>query len=151
MLRGNKEAPVKRLIPVLALLLMAACAQIPPTPEELEAKQFRTIPDKAVIYLVRSAFGPGWAAPVVLDESPIGTTYRRTFIRIETRPGKHEFRGYAGDSGSISLTTEAGKLYFIEQDTYDYRSFVRSAFGIVDAERGMTLVRNAELHTIVQQ
>ena len=142
---------MKKLLSAIALLFIAACAQIPPTPEELEAKKFRTIPDKAVIYLVRSAFGPGWAAQVVLDESPIGTTYRRTFIRIETRPGKYEFRGYAGDSGSISLETEAGKLYFIEQDTYDYRSFVRSAFGIVDAERGMALVRNAELHTIVQQ
>ena len=40
----------RMLIPAL---LLGGCAQLPPTPEDIQAKRFEVPPDKSVIYVVR--------------------------------------------------------------------------------------------------
>lgn len=40
-----------RALPVA--ILIAGCAQLPPTPQDIQAKKFEGVPDKAVIYRVR--------------------------------------------------------------------------------------------------
>lgn len=132
-------------------LLSAACAQLPPPPEDAAAKRFEAIPGKAVIYLARHALEPGYVAPVALDDSMIGSTYRGTYMRIELPAGKHRLRGMAGDSGSIDLVTEPGKVYFIQHSAHGYRSFVSSTFHQVDATYGKSLVLGGEITALISQ
>lgn len=132
-------------------LLSAACAQLPPPPEDAAAKRFEAIPGKAVIYLARHALEPGYVAPVALDDSMIGSTYRGTYMRIELPAGKHRLRGMAGDSGSIDLVTEPGKVYFIQHSAHGYRSFVSSSFHQVDATYGKSLVLGGEITALISQ
>jgi len=139
------------LLLVFLTLLSLGCAQLPPPPEDAAAKRFETIPDKSVIYLARHALEPGYVAAVALDDNMIGSTYRGTYMRIEVPAGKHRLRGMAGDSGSIDLVTEAGKVYFIQHRAHGYRSFVSSSFDQVDAAYGKSLVLGGEITALITQ
>lgn len=140
----------RSLLIAMFWVLFAGCAQLPPPPEDASAKRFESVPGKAVIYLARHALEPGYVAPVVIDDAMIGSTYRGTFIRIEVPAGKHLLRGMAGDSGSINLVTEAGKLYFVQHRAHGYRSFVSSSFDLVDADYGRKLVLGGQITALVQ-
>lgn len=132
-------------------VLLSGCAQLPPPPEDAAAKRFEPVPGKAVIYLARTGFEPSWIAPVAMNDQMIGSTYKATYMRIETPAGPVRLRGMAGDSGSISLTTEAGKVYYVQHTAYGSRSFERSAFDAVNADHGQALVRSGQITALIQQ
>jgi len=102
---------------LLLALLVAGCAQLPPTPEEIHAKKFETVPDKAVIYIVRAAMDSNEAGSVTLDDDPM-TTFAGTFYRWEVAPGLHEIAGFAGETGLVKIDTQAGHLYFVKHTVY---------------------------------
>lgn len=100
----------------LLFLAVAACAQLPPSPQEIEAKRFEPAAGKSVIYLVRD--DPDFTdtgASVMLDDTLMGTTYPGTFFRWVVDPGPHQIRGFAGDSGTYSLGTGPDRIYFVQQ------------------------------------
>lgn len=142
---------MKRLLIITVLLLTGCVAPLPPMPEDAVAKRFEPVPGKAVIYLVRHALEPSYVAPVALDDQMIGSTYRGTYIRIETPAGKHQLSGIAGDSGNITLNTEAGKLYFIQHNARGYRSFVSSTYQRVDDAYGRSLVMGGQISALITQ
>lgn len=102
---------------LLIALLVAGCAQLPPTPEEIQAKKFETVPDKAVIYIVRTPMDSDEAGSITLDNDPI-TTYGGSFYRWVVAPGLHEIAGYAGETGLVKINAQAGHLYFVEHTVY---------------------------------
>ena len=130
---------------LIVLLILAGCAQLPPPPGDAAAKKFEIVPDRSVIYVARHVLDKDFAAPIMLDGAPIGTTYNGTFMRIVVPAGAHRITGFAGDSGSIQLKTEPGKLYFINQSVSGFRSLDSSTFQLVDAKHGRTLVLNGIL------
>jgi hypothetical protein len=141
------------LLIAFLLLLSAGCAQyqLPPPPGDTGAKRFETVPDKSVIYLVRHPLEPSYVAPVVLDDHAIGSTYRGTYMRIELPAGTHVLRGMAGDSGSITLKTESGKLYFVEHRAYGYRDFTHSSYVPADPARGRSMVLGGQITALISQ
>lgn len=143
----------KSLLIALFVLTFAGCAQyqLPPPPEDAVAKRFEAIPDKSVIYLVRNPMEPRYVAPVVLDDRGIGSTYRGTYMRIELPAGPHILRGMAGDSGSITLKTEPGKLYFVEHRTYGYRDFTHSGYLMATPEHGKSMVLGGQITALISQ
>lgn len=93
---------------------LVACAPLPATPQDMQAKRFEIAPGKAVIYLVRTYLDlSDLPAPVLLDDQQIGATYAGTYFRLEVPPGRHELRGYAADNGSIKIDVQADRIYFI--------------------------------------
>jgi hypothetical protein len=104
-----------RVLWVLVFVL-AGCAQLPPSPQEIEAKRFEFVPGKAVVYLVRDVpdFTDDGAA-VMLDDNLMGTTYPGTFFRWVVEPGRHQIRGFAGDAGSYTLDVGPNSMYFVQQ------------------------------------
>ena len=101
---------------LLLSIMVAGCAQLPPTPQDIQAKKFESVADKAVIYLVRDHPDFNDApATVSLDNLGMVTTYPGTYYRWEAAPGARRIAGYAADSGSITLHTEPGKIYFVQQ------------------------------------
>ncbi len=130
----------QRLSIAALLLALSACAPLPPMPGDAAAKRFETVPDKAVIYLVRHPLERNFVAPVMLDDSSIGSTYKGTYIRVVVPGGVHRISGMAGDSGSINVKTEPGQIYFVNQTTYGYDALSGSQFELVSAQSGRSMV-----------
>jgi hypothetical protein len=138
---------MRRLAVLAFILLLAACAPLPPSPRDLEAKRFEPVADQSVIYLVRTY--PDFsrdAATLWLDDRVMGSTYPGTYFRWVVPPGRHKIAGFAGDSGYIVLDTAPGRLYFVRQAVD--RMFgisVQSHFQLVDDNWGRDAVMNSEL------
>jgi len=127
-------------------LLLAGCAPLPPTPQDLQAKRFETLPDKGVIYVVRPL--PDFAndpTPVTLGDHAQITTYPGTYYRWEVEPGVHRIEGFGGDSGRIAVRAEAGRLYFVEQRVSLFFRFHQSYFALIPEPHGRAAVSRAEL------
>jgi hypothetical protein len=117
---------MRKVFFVALALLVAACAQIPPSPQEIEAKKFETAPDKAVVYIVRSALGRNLGAGLALDGRAQVTTWPGTFYRWVVAPGTHTIEDTAPLNESITLQLEAGKIYFVEHWVVGARGSVSS-------------------------
>jgi len=130
-----------------AALLCAACAQLPPSPADLQAKKFE-IPDggRAAIYVVRDLAGfNDDGATLLLDGTVMITTYPGTYYRWEVAPGTHRIAGYASDSGNISVNVEAGRIYFVQQWVAFGMLGPRSRFSPVSPDQGRAAVMRSEL------
>lgn len=129
-----------------AALSLAACVQLPPTPQDLQAKKFEAVPDKAVIYLVRDY--PDFsdhAAPVWLGDKIMITTHPGMYYRWEAPPGAHRITGAFADIGTITLQTEPGRIYFVRQQLSPFLRFPQSYFYVVSEPQGRAAVMRGVL------
>jgi hypothetical protein len=94
-------------------LLLAGCAQLPPTPQDIQAKRFEPIAGKAVIYVVRQPMDSREAGALLMDNGEQVTTLAGTYYRWEVVPGTHRILGLTPASASFALSTEPGKIYFL--------------------------------------
>ena len=136
-----------RRILLAGALLCAACAQLPPSPAELQAKKFE-VPDggRAAIYIVRDVAGfNDDGATLLLDGTTMITTWPGTFYRWEVAPGTHRIAGYASDSGNISVNVEAARIYFVQQWVAFGMLGPRSRFAQVPPDQGRAAVMRSEL------
>jgi len=125
------------------ILVLAGCQQIPLTPEDIQARKFEPVPDKAVIYVVRdNPDFSGIQAQIDLDNNVKLMTYEGTYYRWEVAPGTHKVQGFGGDMGSISVQTERGKIYFVQVRVAG-RFQAESSFQVVtDAEGRAAVLRS---------
>ena len=131
---------------LLLSILLAGCAPLPLTPQDLQARQFLALPDKAVIYLVRDY--PDFhhlPATVWLGESITITTHPGTYYRWEVEPGRHRIAGFGVDSGFIMLEVAAGKIYFVQQRLMPWMRYAMSTFQPVAPEHGSSIVMRSVL------
>lgn len=100
---------------LLAVLLLAGCAQLPPSPEDVRAKRFETLPDKAVIYVVRAPLDSSEASTLALGSGSAQiTTQRGTYYRWEVAPGTHVVSGVGPALESVRLSAAPGRIYFFQ-------------------------------------
>jgi hypothetical protein len=135
-----------RAILVFAMLL-AGCVQIPPTPQDTQAKRFDAVPDKAVIYIVRPGADSTNTGTIVLGNSGTISTQQGTYYRWEVAPGTHRIEGFGPWTAAATVRAEAGKIYFVQHTVLGgVREGVStmSLQQISDAD-GRRLVGNAQL------
>jgi hypothetical protein len=132
---------------VLLALALAACAPLPPSPQDIEAKRFLQVPGKAVIYLVREYPDISRdAGTVMLDDNMMGSTYPGTYMRWVVEPGRHEIRGFAGDAGTITIEVAPDRMYFVQHSyTRGFTGFGQSFFRPVPEPYGRDVVMRGEL------
>lgn len=128
-------------LPLLAgaFALAAACASTPQAPPERDAaaKQFRTHPATAALYVYRqNTRAESGDTVLFVDGHLIGATLPETFFRIDVPPGRHTLHGFAYDNGQFTLDARPGKIYFIALDTFGGSSF----FLLVDEKEGRRAV-----------
>jgi hypothetical protein len=132
---------------LLLALLVAGCAPLPPSPEDIAAKRFEQVPGKSVIYLVREY--PDLSrevATVMLDDQMMGSTHPGTYFRWVVEPGRHQIRGYAGDNGSITIDVGPDRMYFIQQSvSLFFHGFAQSFFRLIPESYGRAAVLRSEL------
>ena len=134
------------LVSLLIVIFLASCVGArPPSPADIEAKQFRPLPDKAVVYLYRII--PDFSdrpTSFTLDGQFHGSTYPGTYYRLELQPGPHRIGGFASDSGRIDFHTEPGRIYYVRQSVSRFM-FEHSHFALVSEPEGRHGVMRAEL------
>ena len=131
---------------LLIALALAGCVQLPLTPQDIQARKFEPVPDKAVIYLLRDY--PDFsdkAATIWLGESVMITTYPGTYFRWEAEPGTLRITGYPPDVGAITLQTEPGRIYFVRQQLAPFTRFPFSQFFLANEPYGRAAVSRAVL------
>ena len=132
---------------VIALLL-AGCAQLPPSPADIQAKRFESVPDKAVIYVVRTPMDSFESSGLALDQNSQITTHRGTYYRWEVAPGTHRVAEFGFGVSAVTLTTMPGKIYFLEHTVLGDRDdggVTNTRLRAIGDQDGRTLVARAEL------
>ena len=98
---------------LVVALLLAGCAEVPPSAEDIQAKRFEPVPDKAVVYIVRDHVGMDLDHMLRLGDSEIISTYTGRYYRWEVAPGTHRIAGMMESTASLTLNLEAGKIYYV--------------------------------------
>jgi len=134
-------------IALVMALTLAGCQQLPPSPEDLQAKKFEAVPDKAVIYVVRDAMDLGDVqAQIRVGDKLLLKTNPGTYYRWEVPAGKHTITGYAEDIGTITVQVERGRIYFVQQRVVGMR-VPSSRFELVGEPEGRAAVLRSVLLT----
>lgn len=136
-----------KLSPLFGLMLvLAGCQQLPLTPEDIQARKFEAVADKAVIYVVRDSLDfSEIQAQVDLDTTLRLMTYPGTYYRWEVTPGTHQIQGFGGDMGSIRVQAEKGKIYFVQQRVTGRQFNPSSSFELVSETDGRAAVLRSVL------
>ena len=138
----------RALMLALAMALtLSGCQQLPLSPEDLQARKFEAVPDKAVIYLVRDS--PDFSdvqAQIRVGDKLLFKTYPGTYYRWEVPAGKHTITGYGEDIGTITVQVERGRIYFVQQRVTGLR-VPSSHFELVREPEGRAAVLRSVLLT----
>ena len=128
-------------------ILLAGCAPLPLTPEDLEARKFETVPGKAVIYVLRDTLDySDVQAQIYVGENLLPATYPGTYFRWVVPAGRHTIAGYGQDRGTITVVAEQGRIYFVQQRVTHLR-VTNSIFALVGEAQGRTAVLRSVLLT----
>jgi hypothetical protein len=138
---------MSRILLMTLALVVAGCVQLPPTPQDVHSKRFESLPDRAVIYVVRTPMDSWEASGLSLGDSALITTNPGTYYRWEVTPGTHHIGGYASTNESIVLNTVPGRIYFLEHTVRGTRrSGVQStSIRQIDEREGRALVSRSQL------
>jgi hypothetical protein len=99
----------------ISILLSCSTAKIS-TVELDKVKMLQPPSDKALVYFVRpSSIGTAIKFGVSCDGKELGSTKGKRFIYAIVDTGMHTFVCTAENKSELILKTEAGKIYFIEQ------------------------------------
>ena len=137
---------MKYIYMILLSFLVSGCAQLPPTAQDIQAKQFQTLPDKAVIYIVRPRVDGAVQGPLSFTGGMI-STHQGTYYRWEVAPGTQRIEGAGASSAAVTVQAEAGKIYFVEHTVNgNVRDGLLSmSLRRIDDNRGRRMVTDATL------
>src|SRR5262245_8236295 len=108
---------MKRALLLSLALLLTACVQMPPpTPEDVQAKRFEPVKDKAVIYVVRPPLDSDHPGVLLINGTIQVPTMQGTFHRVELAPGTQLIEGVIPPSLRMVLDTQPGQIYFLRLD-----------------------------------
>jgi hypothetical protein len=132
-------------------VLAAGCAAYPPSPAsdaDAQARLFKPVADKAVIYIVRDR-GDLFVRDVrvAVDGKDVGETLPNTYMRLEVEPGKHLIVSFTNPPASLEIVTQPGGLYYVWQDITPEQLREHSALRVVDQTTARIALGTA---TIVQ-
>jgi hypothetical protein len=139
---------LKNWIGILAVVaLTAACAPLPPS-GNAQAVSIEGTPGMSVIYLIRATPDFSYVpAQISIDDQLLGVTHAGTYYRIEVPAGRHRIAGYGVDGGRITVDTQAGQVYFIQQRVAgNWRSptSLSSFYTPIDEARARAAMVNAQ-------
>jgi hypothetical protein len=138
---------LRKALPTVLVSLLMGCAQLPPTPQDIQAKRFEPVPDKAVIYVVRQPMDSREPGGLLMDNGEQVTTLGGTYYRWEVTPGVHRILGLNPANVSLTLSTEPGRIYFLRHTVLGtLRSGPQlAALTPIDEALGRSLVLDSQL------
>ena len=130
---------------LVVTLLLAGCAPLPPTPQDIQAKKFEAVPDKAVIYIVRPFGDSSMSGPLTIDGLGMISTNPRSYFRYEVVPGLHRIHGFGAATAAVAIQAEPGRLYFVRHSVFGGLRYgvTNMALQLVNEAEGRRLVEAA--------
>ncbi len=110
----------KILITAVILTLFTGCVQmkINTAPDDADAKAKALSPakGKSLVYFIRDTnIGKPFAHEITMDGKKIGSTCGYYYIYTFASPGKHKIVSKGDFDGSLELSVESGKTYYVQQ------------------------------------
>jgi len=148
-----KFRPVVALIAVIATM-MAGCASLPLASETLDkqAKEFKPVPDKAVVYIYRKnsrIYKKAVKFPIAIDGHNLGEVKTGTFFRVELEPGVHDIWVLKSDTFSsvsrYSQKLEANQQYFLRNTMKNMTFKGHSKLTLTRADEAKNHIRECQL------
>jgi hypothetical protein len=138
---------MRRALVAFAILLLAGCAQLPPSPQDLQAKRFETLPDKAVVYIVRQPMDSTEYGALLMDTGEQVTLFPGTYYRWEVPAGAHRISGLGPWNVLHDLNVEPGRIYFLRYTVAGTPRMgpILAGLNSIGEQEGRRLVQRAEL------
>jgi Protein of unknown function (DUF2846) len=102
----------------LLIVFQAGCASVnkAPAASDSEAKQFSPKAGMSQVYVYRNeTLGAAISMPVTVNGKLAGTTGPNSYFKFDLLPGQHTITSQ-GETSKLTVTTEAGKNYFVWQE-----------------------------------
>jgi hypothetical protein len=113
---------------------------------DTDAKSFAAVADKAVVYIYRDErIGAAIKMPLMVDNKNVADTVARSYIRLELSAGNHEIVSKAENESNLTLSAEAGKVYYVWQEVKMGLMFARSKLQLMPEEKGQASVKKCTL------
>lgn len=138
-------------VPFLVVSIMTiSCAATSKASDEksIAAKEFKTHPEKGVVYLYRAgrALGAAVSTQIRINGIDAGGTGPGTFFRWELTPGTYAFSAFTTESSAvIEVDVKANEHFFIRQDERLGLASGRVTLVLQDETTGMSGVNNCSL------
>ena len=153
----KKATLIITALAVAVATLFTGCTTYPSfSPEDaLKAKQFKTHPTKANIYVYRTDYTlNAGETHIYLDGKRVyPNTSARRYHLLQVKPGKHEIKASSGrvhPESTITLNTEVGKNYFLEQEVQTHLITAKVFLHKVPTSAGIEGVKKCKLVSIVR-
>lgn len=138
----------------IIVVIICSCTSLAPTvpmatlDQDAKAKQFQVIPDKALLYIIRTK-GSAWGITnsIVVDKLVVGTLKDGSYAVAELSPGKHIVSVLGNFEGDcvLKIDTEKGKIYFVKTDIGMGWARPRMYIELVGEQEGKTMVNEYNL------
>ncbi|MCM2326757.1 MAG: DUF2846 domain-containing protein [Lysobacter sp.] len=129
-------------------LAIAGCASVPVAGDALdrEAKAFAVKAGKANLYVFRDdAAGAAAYIDILLDGVPMGRSGPLTYFAFEVDAGARTLTSRAENEASVTLAIEAGRNYFVRQESLPGWLYSRTRLRVVDEATGRAGVASCRL------
>ncbi|MPZ42810.1 MAG: hypothetical protein GEV05_05265 [Betaproteobacteria bacterium] len=138
---------MRRALAAFSVLLLCACVQLPPSPQDLQAKRFEAVPDKAVIYIVRQPMDSTEYGALLMDTGEQVTLFPGTFYRWEVPAGARRISGLGPWNVLYNLDVEPGRIYFLRYTVAGTPRMgpILAGLEAIGEQQGRRLVQQAEL------
>jgi hypothetical protein len=136
------------LILLLLTLLLTGCAttSMASLDQDAKAKEFTPSQDKASLYIYRNEImGAGVHMDVDLNGKKIGETVAQSYFELNLNPGVYNIVSHAENDSELSMTLEAGKNYFVWQETKMGFLYARNKLQQVDDATGRAGVKESKM------
>nr|WP_232099146.1 DUF2846 domain-containing protein [Aeromonas veronii] len=133
---------------LLSAALLSGCASVPmaDATADAQAKQFVAPKDAANLYIYRNeTFGAAIKMPLLVDGSAVGDTVAHSYILKQVIPGSHTITSKSENDATLTLSTEAGKNYYVWQEVKMGLLMARSKLSQVSEEEGKQGVMESKL------
>ena len=109
------------------------------------ARQIKPIENKAIVFIIRPSIIGYKLNPyidVFCDKAEVGSTDFSTYLYTVVDPGKHGFISKAENKATLELDTEAGKIYYVEQQVkMGFTDKSRTKLVLISEEQGKEFIK----------
>ena len=150
-----KKSIVSIFMSTFLMFIFSGCVQKmerAPIAEDKLAKEFKTDPDFANLYICRNE-SFGWAVhmPVLVNDKLIGRTEAQSYFYIKLEEGRQNIKSLTEQIQSIYVDTTKGKNYFVWQEVKMGTWTANSMLHSMNEEDGKRCVESSHMLKIDNQ
>jgi len=130
------------------IIILSSCStsKLLPVDTSNNAKNIKSIEDKALVYVFRkSALGAAVSLRVDLNNIELAKFYPKKFYLCVLEPGKYVFTGHGENEDDIIVNVEGNKKYYIEVIPQMGWASARCKLELIDPFEGDKKVQNCKL------